>query len=282
MSRPSPQDRATLLRQLHSTGVLVLPNAWDAASAAVIARAGAPAVATTSAGLAWSLGYRDGEQVPRADLFRLVRRIVEVVDVPVTADIEAGFGADEAQVGQTVTAVLRAGVVGINLEDGRPGEGGLFELPIAAGRVAAARAAATAHGVPDLVINARTDVYLRGIGTPDERPDEVLRRAEAFATAGADCLFVPAVSDLAVLADLVAASPLPISVFTEAGGATVAQLRAAGVRRITVGPALALAAYTAASELARDFLHVGALTVTSPQLDYASLNALLPATPIQE
>ncbi|WP_276611636.1 isocitrate lyase/PEP mutase family protein [Cryptosporangium phraense] len=271
-----------MLRQLHSTGVLVLPNAWDAASAAVIAQAGAPAVATTSAGLAWSLGYRDGEQVPRTDLFRMLRRISEVVDLPVTADIEAGFGVDEAQVGQTVTAVLRAGIVGINLEDGPPGRGGLFELPIAAGRVAAARDAAAAYGVPDLVINARTDVYMRGIGTADERPDEVLRRAEAFAAAGADCLFVPALSDLPILTDLVARSPLPISVFTGDGGATVAQLRATGVRRITVGPAPAQAAYTTASELARELLHFGILTAASPWLSYGSLNTLLPTVPTQE
>ena len=282
MSHPSPQDRAKVLLQLHSTGVLVLPNAWDAASAAVIARAGAPAVATTSAGLAWSLGYRDGEQVPRADLLRLLRRIAEVVDVPVTADIEAGFGADESQVGRTVTGVLEAGVVGINLEDAPPDGPGLFDLSIAAGRIVAARGAAVAHGVPDLVINARTDVYMREIGSPQERPAEVLRRAEAFAAAGADCLFVPALADLVVLADLAARAPLPISVFTGAGGATVAQLQAAGVRRISVGPALALAAYTTANELAGELLRSGTLTASSPWLRYGSLNDLFPTVPTEE
>ena len=282
MSRPDPQDRAKLLLGLHSDGVLVLPNAWDAASAAVIAQAGAPAVATSSAGVAWSLGYRDGEQVPRADLFRSLRRIAEVVDVPVTADIEAGFGADQSQVGRTVAAVVQAGVVGINLEDAPPHEPGLFEVPIAAGRIAAAREAAVAQGVPDLVINARTDVYMREIGAPKERPEEVLRRAEAFVAAGADCLFVPGLSDLPVLADLVARSPLPVSVFTGPGGATVAQLRAAGVRRITVGPALAQAAYTAAGELARELLNSGTLTASSPWLGFGSLNALLPTVSSQE
>jgi len=282
MSRLSPQDRATLLLQLHSSGVLVLPNAWDAASAAVIAQAGAPAVATTSAGLAWSLGYRDGEQVPRADLFRLLRRIAEVVDVPVTADIEAGFGADEAEVGRTVTAVLEAGVVGVNIEDAPPGGSGLFDLPVAAARIAAARAAAVAHGVPDLVINARTDLYMRDIGDPAGRPAEALRRAEAFAAAGADCVFVPALFDLRELAELVARSPLPISVFTVAGGPTVAQLQAAGVRRITVGPALAQAAYTAAGALAHELLDSGTVTAASPWLGYGALNTLLPSVPTQE
>lgn len=254
----------------------MLPNAWDAASAAVIEQAGAPAVATTSAGLAWSLGYRDGEQVPRNDLFRLLRRIAEVVDVPVTADLEAGFGADESGVAETVSAILQAGVVGINLEDAPPGQPGLFELPIAAGRITAARKVAIADGIPELVINARTDVYMREIGDPGERAAEVLRRAHAFAAAGADCLFVMALSDLQVLSDLAARSPLPISVSTSAGGATVAQLQAAGVRRITVGPALAQAAYTTASALTHELLHAGTLTASVPWLSYGALNSLLP------
>ncbi len=282
MSRLSPPERASALLRLHADGVLVLPNAWDVASAALFAQAGAPAVATTSAGLAWSQGYRDGEQLPRADLFRLLRRIAEVVDVPVTADLEAGFGADEVEVSQTVTAVLEAGVVGINLEDGRPGGDGVFDLPEAAARIAAARKAAVAHGVADLVINGRTDVYMRGVGDPSGRPAEVLRRAEAFAAAGADCLFVAGLSDLRVLSDLAADSPLPINVFTAAGGATVEQLRAAGVRRVTVGPALAQAAYTAAGELARELLGAGTLTAGSPWLGYGALNTLFPPAPTEE
>lgn len=282
MSRLSQPDRATALRQLHASGMVVLPNAWDVASAALIAQAGAPAVATTSAGLAWSQGYRDGEQLPRTDLFRLLRRIAEVVDVPVTADLKSGFGADDSQVARTVTEVLEAGVVGINLEDGRPGGDGLFDLPVAAGRIAAARRAAVGHGIPDLVINGRTDVYMREIGDPAERPAEVLRRARAFADAGADCLFVPALADLEVLADLTARSPLPVNVFTGPGDATVAELRAAGVRRVTVGPALAQAAYTVAGELAREFLGAGTLTAASPWLGYGALNTLFPPVPTQE
>jgi 2-methylisocitrate lyase-like PEP mutase family enzyme len=277
--RPGRNDRAEQLSALHSSGTLVLPNAWDVASAAVIAQAGAAAVATTSAGLAWSLGYRDAEQVPLADLLRALRRIVEVVDVPVTADLEAGFGASADQVARTVIAVLETGVVGANLEDAPPTASGLFEVEVAAGRVRAAREAAVAQGVPDFVINARTDVYIREIGDPATRPAEVLRRAEALAAAGADCLFVPALSDLAVLADLVARSPLPISVFTGPGELTVTQLQSVGVRRISVGPSLAEAAYTVASRLARELLESGTLTASAPWLGYGELNALLPASP---
>jgi 2-methylisocitrate lyase-like PEP mutase family enzyme len=196
--------------------------------------------------------------------------------VPVTADVEAGFGASEAQLAETVTAVLAAGVVGVNLEDAPSDGPGLYDLDVAAGRIRAARAAGVAHGVPELVINARTDVYVRGIGEPDARPAEVLRRGQAFADAGADCLFVPGLTDLELLATLVARSPLPISVLTGPAGPSVAQLRAAGVRRVTTGSALAQAAYTVADRLARELLDAGELSApSSPWVGYGHLNSLL-------
>ncbi|HKS46143.1 MAG TPA: isocitrate lyase/phosphoenolpyruvate mutase family protein [Amycolatopsis sp.] len=269
-------DKAKRLLALHAEGILVLPNAWDAGSARVIADAGAAAIATTSAGVAWSLGHRDGEHVPRAELFAAIRRIAGVVDVPVTADIEAGYGAAEGDVAGTVTAVLDAGAVGINLEDGPAGEPGLYEPDVAAARVRAARAAAVAYGVPGFVINARTDVYSREIGDPETRPAEVLRRAREYAGAGADCLFVPALSDLAVIESLVARSPLPVNVFTGPGGATVERLRAAGVRRVSVGPTLTQAAYAVAGQLAGGLLTEGQLSPEMPLLGYGRLDSLFP------
>lgn len=270
--------RAKLLRELHAEGTLVLPNAWDAGSAVLVADAGAAAIATTSAGVAWSLGRRDGEQLPRAELVAALARIASVVDVPLTADIEAGYGATPEDVAETVTAVLRAGAVGINIEDAPAGESGLYAAEVAVERVRAARAAAVAFGVPDFVINARTDVYMRQIGEPGTRPDEVLRRARAYADAGADCLFVPGLANLAVLESVVARSPLPISVFTGPGGATVDQLRALGVRRVSVGPSLTQAAYTLVRQLAVELVTAGTLTTGSAWLGYGPLNTMFPAT----
>jgi 2-methylisocitrate lyase-like PEP mutase family enzyme len=265
-------DRARRLRALHADGTLVLPNAWDAASAAVIANAGAAAIATTSAGMAWSLGRRDGEQLTRAELVAAIGRIAAVIDVPLTADVESGFGATEVDVAQTVTAVLDAGAVGINIEDAHGA--GLSAIETAAARIRAARAAAIAYGVSDFVINARTDVHMRQIGDPATRPDEVLRRARAYADAGADCLFVPGLSDLTAIASLVAASPLPVNVLVGPDGLTVARLRAAGVRRVSVGPALSRAAYTTARRLAEQLMTDGELTADSPWLAYGALNSL--------
>jgi 2-methylisocitrate lyase-like PEP mutase family enzyme len=258
----------------------VLPNAWDAASAAVIADAGAAAIATTSAGVAWSLGRPDGELLPRADLVAAIERMAAVIDVPLTADVEAGYGATDEEVAETVTAVLAAGAVGINIEDAPAVRSGLYSPEEAAARIRAARAAAAACGVPDFVINARTDVYMRRIGDPQTRLDEVLRRAADYAEAGGDCLFVPGLADLAVLESLAAQSPLPVNASTGPGRPTVAQLRAAGVRRVSVGPALTQTAYAVTRQLAHELLCAGQLTTETPRLDYALLNSLF-STPTE-
>ena len=178
-------------RRLHAEGVLVLPNAWDAASARLVERAGAAAVATTSGAVAWSLGVPVGDRLPLELLAGAGERIAAAVAVPVTADVESG-GPDVAA---TVRAVLAAGAVGINLEDG----GGPVEQH--RDRVAAARAAG---GGRDLFVNARADLYLFGIGEPDDRLAETVARAGVYAEAGADGIFVPGVPDPAVLRTLVA------------------------------------------------------------------------------
>jgi len=187
-------------RRLHAEGVLVLPNAWDAASARLVERAGAAAVATTSGAVAWSLGVPDGDRLPLELLAGAVERIAAAVAVPVTADVESG-GPDVAE---TVRAVLAAGAVGINIEDG----GGAVELH--RDRVAAAREA----GGRDLFVNARIDVYLFGIGDPEGRAAETISRAGVYAEAGADGIFVPGVTDLDLLRTLVAEIPLPVNVLT--------------------------------------------------------------------
>jgi 2-methylisocitrate lyase-like PEP mutase family enzyme len=266
-------QKARLLRSLHDGPVLVLPNAWDAGSAVLIAGAGARAIATTSGGVAWSLARPDGQWLSRDDMMRTVERIANAVDVPVTADVEAGYGHAPDDVALTVESVIAAGAVGINLEDSRaPGEP-LFAVDEQADRIRAARTAAAAHGVPDLVINARTDVHLFQVGDPDDRPGEVRRRANAYAAAGADCLFVPGLLDLAALEALVAASPLPINAMAVAGGPTVAALAAAGVRRISVGSALAQAAYTVAQRAASELLTSGTYTAGEGAMSFQDLDS---------
>lgn len=258
------QHLAESFAALHRAGdPLLLPNAWDAASAAVIADAGARAIATTSAGVAWSLGVADGADLGPERAAAAVARIVAAVDVPVSADIEAGYGA----VDETVTAVLQAGAVGVNIEDG------MSPPQEQAERLAAARAAADRLGVP-LWINARTDVYLAGIGPAEGRLQEVARRAELYAEAGASSLFVPGLIDLEAIAEL-AAGPLPVTVMAWAGAPSVADFTAAGVVRISLGAGIAQAAYALAARATTELMTKGTYDLTAEAMPYGSLNDLL-------
>lgn len=262
----SLNEKAQQLLDLHRGPILVLPNAWDAGSAAVIASAGAKAIATTSGGVAWGVGAADGEHMTREAALGVVARVVRAVDVPVTADVEAGYG----DVAATVRGVIEAGAVGANLEDTRGRE--IVSPQEQAAFLRLARETAVAQGVPQFVINARCDVYLFGIGDPATRFDNVLERAAAYAEGGADILFVPGLHDLDVLESLVKQSPLPISVLGGPGGPTVAELEAVGVCRVSFGTSLAEIAYTSAFEAAQEILTSG--WYEAEVLDYGKLNGL--------
>lgn len=240
--------QARAFRALHVDGPLVLPNAWDPGSARAIEAAGAKAVATTSAGVSWAEGVTDAGGLTRATALAVLRRIARVVSVPISADLEAGYGATPAEVGETVTEVLAIGVVGINLEDSVGHV--LVEPSILADRIAAAREAAVASGI-DLVINARTDTHLFGDGSG------TLERASLYAAAGADVLFVPGVGDAETIRELVAGSPLPLNVMTGPGGPTIDELAQLGVARISVGPAISAGAYGLAAAAAQELLATG-------------------------
>lgn len=267
--------KAESLRALHDGGVLILPNAWDAGSAALIAQAGAKAIATTSGGIAWSLGRPDGQRLTRAEMIEQVRRIVAAVDVPVTADVEGGYGPGPDDVAATVEAVVAAGAVGVNIEDSRAPGGPLFDATAQAERLRAARSAAGRAGLPELLINARTDVFLFSVGASEGRLEDVLLRSSAYAKAGADSLFVPGLADLDIVTSLVTASPLPINVMAGPGAPTIAEFEAAGVRRVSVGTAISQAAYSIAQRAATELLTKGTYTELKGALDFGIINATL-------
>jgi 2-methylisocitrate lyase-like PEP mutase family enzyme len=275
----SLQDKAELLRSLHVPGrPLVLANVWDAGSAVVAARAGAPALATTSAGLAWSLGAADGDRVDRDTALAAVARIAAVVDVPLSADVESGFGADAAGVADTVRGVLDAGAVGINLEDStwdrQPGAAPLRPVAEAAERVAAARAAADERGVP-LYLNARTDVYLQQVSDePGTLLEWALERAAAYVAAGASGVFVPGVTDLETVAALTKGIDAPVNILAGPGAPSVADLASAGAARVSLGSDVAVAAYALMARATRELLTAGTYeSVAGGGLDYGGLNA---------
>ncbi|MGA5817321.1 isocitrate lyase/PEP mutase family protein [Kitasatospora sp. NPDC094028] len=262
------QEKARLLRELHRPGdPVVLANVWDAAGARLVAAAGAKAVATASAGVSWSLGSADGGGADRAEVLVRTAQVVRSVALPVTADIESGFADTAAGVGETVAALLATGAVGFNLEDAA------YPAEQAAERIAAARAAADAAGVP-AYLNGRTDVFLRGIGEPEGRLDEAVRRLKLYLDAGADGVFVPGVDDPETIAALVAAVPAPLNVLAGPGCLPVAELARLGVARISLGPGLAEAAYAAVRRAAEEVYGSGTYTALADGLGYQELNDL--------
>ncbi|GAA4504271.1 isocitrate lyase/phosphoenolpyruvate mutase family protein [Actinoallomurus oryzae] len=263
--------RAELFHALHD-GLLVLPNAWDAVSARLVVDAGARAVATTSAGVAWSLGTPDGDALGRDRAVDLIARVAAAVDVPVSADIEGGYSDTPDGVAKTVEGVLAAGAVGVNLEDAA-GPATLRELADQAERIAAARRAADAADVP-LFLNARIDTYLRGVGDPDTRLRDTLTRAAAYADAGASGIFVPAVTDAGTVAALAEGTTLPLNVMAGPGAPDVATLAELGVSRISLGSSIAQAAYAVVRRAARQVLSSGTYDELTGALDYGELNAL--------
>jgi 2-methylisocitrate lyase-like PEP mutase family enzyme len=244
MTTAEQRERASTLFELHQAGTLLLPNAWDAGSAVIVAAAGARAIATTSEGVAWSRGLPDGQVITRGEMVEAVRRIVDVVAIPVTADIEGGYGDDPDAVAATVEAVIAAGAVGVNIEDSKAVGGPLYSTDVQVARLRAARAAAERLGLRSFVINARTDTYLFAIGDTGDRLADTLDRAMAYAAAGADVLFVPGVADLELICRLVRASPIPINALAGPGWPAVTALIDAGVRRISWGSSIAAAAYS--------------------------------------
>jgi 2-methylisocitrate lyase-like PEP mutase family enzyme len=270
-------DRAAYFRQLHKNRPLVLPNAWDAASARVIELAGAPAIATTSAGVSWSRGRGDGQKLQREEMIQTIRYITETVAIPVTADIEGGYGNGSLRdVADTVQAVIAAGAAGINLEDS-PGDDGqvLLAPDVQAERMRAARAAAQANN-GDLVINARTDVYLFQVGHPETRFDATVERANKYLAAGADCAFVPGVIDADTIAALVRAIKGPLNIMAMPGAPSVSQLGKLGVARVSVGPAIAQAALATTRRVAHELLEQGTYGKSEDLLPFAEVNNIFP------
>ena len=236
MNVDEQKAKAMAFRGMHRGGmILVLANAWDVASARVIEEAGCAAIATTSAGVAFSLGYPDGQKISREEMLARVGRIARAVKVPVTADVESGYGARPEDAAATAKGVIEAGAVGMNLEDGTGDPAHpVAELTLQLEKIRAVREAALKTGVL-LVLNARTDVYLRQVGAAESRYDETLRRAVGYRDAGADCVFVPGLRDAETIGRLVRDVKCPVNILAGPGWPTVRELEQLGVARVSIG-----------------------------------------------
>jgi len=269
--------KAEAFRRMHDRNrILVLPNAWDAMSARIFEAAGFKAIATTSAGVSYAVGYPDGELIPRDEMVAAVARIARCVDVPVTADMESGFGRHPDEVAETVRLVIAAGAVGLNLEDTVHGGGRtLHEISAAAERIRSAREAADAAGVP-VVINARTDVYLLGIGEKASRFDHAVTRLNAYSAGGADCLYAMGYFDADTIGRLVKAVDGPLNVMGVPGMPPVAELESLGVARVSTASGPTRVAMTATRKSAGDLMRTGSFDVFGGDtMSHQDANALM-------
>jgi len=273
MNPAEQATRAELFRSKHrGPRLLLLPNAWDAMSARVFVAAAFEAIATTSGGVAWSLGYADGERAPWSEVVAATARIVRAAGVPVTADIEAGYGETPDAVMGSVAEIIEAGAVGVNLEDGVL-RGPIRSLSDAADRIRAAREAAKAASVP-IVINARTDLYLRNIGDEASRFDETVERGRAYLAAGADCVYPITLRDPATMGRLVKALDAPINVNVRAGSPSVAELEELGVARASTASQVALMAMSLTRQIADELRETGRFDKLAPAVPQADAQRL--------
>jgi 2-methylisocitrate lyase-like PEP mutase family enzyme len=272
MDLPQQRSFAETFRELHhAPRILLLPNAWDAMSARVFAHSGFAALATTSAGVAWALGYRDGEEVPRNEMLGALRRIVRVAGVPVTADIESGFGSTLDELNDSITAVVETGVVGINLEDGVKGK--VRPLEEAAERISIAREAANAAGVA-IVINARTDLILRSIGDEATRLEATIDRCRAYLRAGADCVYPIGLKEPGAIERLVRAVQAPVNIMGSRGGLALAELQRLGVRRVSTATGPSLLAIETTRKVAQALRESGTFDALDASVTFAEAQQL--------
>jgi 2-methylisocitrate lyase-like PEP mutase family enzyme len=253
--------KAETLRKLHGgPRVLVLPNAWDAASARVLEDLAYPAIATTSAGVAFALGYPDGQRISRNEMLEAVGRIARAVRVPVTADMEAGYGVTPAEMAATAKAIVEAGAVGLNLEDVTGDtEDSQVDLALQVEKIATIREVSARMGV-SLVINARTDVYLMPIGAESTRFDRTVERLRAYRAAGADCLFAPGVSERDLIEKLVKAVAAPVNILLSPGCPKIMELEKIGVARVSAGSAVMRATLGLVRRIGKELLETGTYT----------------------
>ena len=264
-----PDSAATFHRLHQGPDILLLTNAWDAGSARLMESLGAKAVATTSAGVAWSHGYPDGDALPLRLLLSTVADIARVVLIPLTVDMEGGYGESPAAVGEAVGAVIDAGGVGINIEDGsNPPD-------LLCTKIAQARQAGTRRGV-NLFINARVDVYLYELAPEPARVEETLSREKRYREAGASGIFVPGVVDPAEIRTIAAEVGLPLNVLAWPGLPPAAELVGLGVRRLSAGSGITEAVWGRAAALARSFLDDGRSDPLSEgAMSFGEINALV-------
>ena len=269
----SLQAKAETFKALHQKqDLFILPNAWDAASARVFEKAGFSAIGTTSAGIAASLGYPDGQQIPVREMMDAIKRIVSAVNLPVTADIEAGYSQEIEKVLEVVREAMAMGVVGLNIEDSTGiKESPILDIPSQVAKIRAIRNMVSS-AKKTLVINARIDLFYLGLYDTERATQETIERAHAYLQAGADCIFIFGVTDKAVLSRFVKAIPGPVNLLAGPGMPSVSELRLMGVRRLSLGSGAMRATFGTLEQISTELLQEGTYNkLTEKAVPYGEL-----------
>jgi 2-methylisocitrate lyase-like PEP mutase family enzyme len=276
MNSATQETKASAFRAMHAgPRILLLPNAWDVVSARLFEEAGFAAIATTSAGIAFTLGYPDGQKISRTEMLQVVARIASAVNVPVTADVEAGYGNRPEDAAQTALEVIESGAVGMNLEDGtNDRKHPLVDLSLQLEKIRAVQEAAKQAGVP-IVLNARTDAYLLQVGAPEERYELALQRLSAFRDAGADCLFLPGVRDAETIGRTVADLKFPVNILAGPGSPSIPDLEKLGVARVSLGSAPIRATLGLIQRIAEELKTTGTYHTLEDAPPHADVNRML-------
>ena len=267
-------EKAEAFRRLHRGKILILPNAWDVASARLFEEAGFPAVATSSAGMMVSLGYPDGEQIDRKEFVSAIRRIARALSVPLSADVVGGFGGTPREVADVIKGVIEAGAIGINIEDSKHAAKQLVPAASQVKRLEALKDLRDAQDVP-FVINARTDALLYAPGNAPERLEEAIRRGIAYRDVGVDCVYPMGLTDAASISTFVDALDFPVNVMVRKGLPSVKELERMGVARISLGPSASYAAMGLLKRASAELLERGTYaTLLDGAITYDDLNRL--------
>jgi 2-methylisocitrate lyase-like PEP mutase family enzyme len=272
----SQLQKAESLHALHhGQAILILVNAWDVASARIVEEAGFSAIATSSAGIAFSLGYPDGQRISRTEMLEQVGRIACQVKLPVTADVESGYGSKPDDAAQTARDVIACGAVGINLEDALDnGKYHMADLSLQLEKLRAVREVAAKAGIP-LLLNARTDVYLEKVGPPETRYDMTVKRLAAFRDSGADCVFAPGLQDPQAIGRLVRDLACPLNILAGPGSPSIPELHALGVARVSLGSGPMRASLGYLRGVAEEISGPGTYTTLADGIPYSELNQLM-------
>lgn len=263
--------KSNYFKELHHDGMFLLPNAWNGGSAKIFEKEGFKSVGTTSAGIAYSMGYEDGEKIDFKDVYRITKEILDVIDIPLTVDLERGYGDNNKQIADNVKKIIELGAVGINIEDGQPENNKVDEIDEFCDKIKILSNLKKTMGIPFL-INARTDIFLLGEGSIGEKVEKAIKRAKLIEDAGADCIFLPGSIDVEGIKKLRNSINLPINLYLHPEYSDLRELESIGINRLSSGSGIVRSSLNNIINISKDFIDKNVVTMLNHDFTYGKAN----------